>query len=70
METPKLFCKIGDELQFIVEIDSQNIKKGDVYKTIDLIGYGWDLERIEGDGTFFIRILNSEMSGYVILLEK
>ncbi|HRH41861.1 MAG TPA: hypothetical protein PKY82_09475 [Pyrinomonadaceae bacterium] len=69
MEKPKLFCEIGDKLKFIVEINSQNIKKGDVYKTIDLIGYGWDLERMEGNGTQQIRILNSEIKNYVTILE-
>ncbi|MBX7174094.1 MAG: hypothetical protein K1X72_24190 [Pyrinomonadaceae bacterium] len=69
MEKPKLVCKIGDKLKFIVEINSQNIKKGDIYKTIDLNNYGWDLERIEGNGTQLIRILNSEIGNYVTILE-
>ena len=66
----QLFCKLGDTVEFIREIVTDNnerVRIGDRYKVVDLISWGWDLERVSGEGAVFLRILNSEMKYYVTL---
>ncbi|HEX8194568.1 MAG TPA: hypothetical protein VF571_00025 [Pyrinomonadaceae bacterium] len=69
----QLFCEIGDTVEFICEAvtdSNEKIKIGDRYTVVDLIGWGWDLERVSGKGATFLRILNSEMKDYVNLYNK
>jgi hypothetical protein len=69
----KLFCNVGDVVEFIVEVARTppevdapvRIAIGSQYETVALIGWGWDLRRITGEGPDEIRILNSEMPTYV-----
>lgn len=70
-----LFCEIGDSVAFIEDIEQSQFddgsaiaKKGDCYKVVDLVGSGWDLERISGDGPQYLRIINSDMKKYVRIL--
>ncbi len=74
-----LFCKIGDTVEIIKTVkstpwpdegDPETIEKGLKYKVANLIGYGWDLELIEGNGPKFVRILNSKMPSLVKIIEK
>lgn len=70
-----LFCKIGDTVEFICDLyseswdkDEEKIKPGDKFKIVDLIGSGWDLQRVTGSGPEYLRIINSEIKNYVKVL--
>jgi hypothetical protein len=69
----QLFCKVGDTLEFIREVildSNERVNIGDRYTVVNLIGSGWDLEKLSGEGSTFLRILNSEMKDYVILCNE
>lgn len=67
------FCKVGDTVEFIREVttgNDENVKIGDKYTVVALIGWGWDLKKISGEGAIFLRILNSKMKDYVIVYKQ
>lgn len=73
---PPLFCNVGERVKFTKDLYSESwneadggIKEGDTYKIIDLVGFGWDLERIISKGPMYLRILNSEIQNYVVIVE-
>lgn len=74
----KLFCSVGDIVEFIVAItttpwpgeEPTEVKVGSKYEIIDLVGEGWDLKRLSGDGPIELRILNSDMDRYVTIAKK
>ncbi len=74
----ELYCSVGDTVEIITTIETnpwldegepEKIKKGSKYQVADLIGSGWDLKLIEGNGPKLIRILNSEMPGLVKIIK-
>lgn len=74
---PPLFCKIGDTVEFTRDLYSEfwddeekEVKIGDKYKTVNLIGSGWDLQKVTGEGPEYLRIINSEMKDYVKVLRN
>ena len=72
-----LFCKKGDILKFIKDLETNPwpdeekkiISEGDCYQAQNVVGYGWDLEKVKGNGPKFVRILNSEMKNYLIIIK-
>jgi hypothetical protein len=64
-----LFCSIGDLIEFVDEIPItaldgnllQPIKRGDRYRASELIGWGWNLDRVVGEGPESVRMLNSHL---------
>lgn len=72
VEFPPLFCKLGDFVEFIHDIElpeDGHVRAGDRYQTVGLIGFGWNLERRSGSGPEFLRIINSKMPEYVRVFE-
>lgn len=71
-----LFCEIGDQVEFIRAVKpaptkdgtSTSIAAGSRYKVTRLVGSGWDLELLSGDGPVEVRLLNSQMGEYVKVL--
>ena len=70
-----LFCGLGSTLTAIQDIDvefddGQTIKvlKGDTCFVDDIIGYGYDIKKINVDKTF--RIMNSTMPNYFDIINK
>jgi hypothetical protein len=74
----KLFCQIGDMVEVIHTIETnpwsgekaETISTGARYKAVALIGWGWDLELVKGNGPKEVRILNSEMGKFVKRLKN
>lgn len=71
-----LFCKVGDLVEFALDIDAANfdgregsVSRGDIYEAACLVGSGWDLKKLSGSGPEWLRLLNSEMPRYVRKLE-
>jgi hypothetical protein len=73
-----LFCNVGDVVEFIAEITATTPPDGELpmrvpigsqYETVGLVGYGWDLRRITGDGPDEVRVLNSDMPKYVRVMQ-
>lgn len=70
-----LFCATGDVVEFSVDVvfprwqdeTTETVRAGACYVTTGLVGFGWDLERVSGQGPERLRILNSEMSKYVVV---
>jgi hypothetical protein len=73
---PALFCKRGDLVEFITEAVANprhdepplTIPKGARYRVVDLIEFGWDLRRETGTGPHEVRIMNSQMPLYVVVV--
>jgi hypothetical protein len=69
-----LFCQIGDLLVFTRRVETsawpgepaQVVEAGDVYEAVSLTENGWDLERRQGGGPSHLRLLNSQLSKYVV----
>jgi hypothetical protein len=69
-------CKLGDLLEIKEDIETspwegekaELVKKGSVYKTVNLVGAGWDLELVRGSGPRNLRILNSLIPQYTLPL--
>lgn len=71
-----MFCEVGDLVEFFADVHwnsspgNGDVKAGNRYEVIDLIGAGWDLRRISGNGPEYLRIMNSKMREYVIVVSK
>ncbi|HEY5927609.1 MAG TPA: hypothetical protein VIV11_38255 [Kofleriaceae bacterium] len=69
----ELFCRVGDVVEVThdaatASIDGEAPRKiaaGSRYRAVALVEWGWDLERVAGDGPDELRILNSQMPRYV-----
>ena len=46
------------------------VEVGATYEVIGLVGEGWDLKRKSGKGPDKLRILNSDMAKYVVIVGK
>ena len=74
---PALFCKLGDLVEFISGVfttpeDDEaplEISRGARYRAVGLVEFGWDLRRESGVGPVDVRILNSQMARYVVVVE-
>lgn len=72
----KIFCSIGDFIRIIATIATTSwpgekpiiVEVGATYEVIDLVGEGWNLKRISGKGPDKLRILNSDMDKYVVVV--
>lgn len=72
------FCEIGDVVEFVMEVTTtpvdekaaERIAPGARYITVALVGAGWDLRRVLGQGPDEIRILDSQMHKYVRLTNQ
>ena len=73
-----LFCGVGDKVEIISELEtspwpgearSKRIEKGAIYRVVDIIGYGYDLTLIKGNGPKSLRILNSNMASCAKIIE-
>ena len=73
-------CALGDLLEVIAPLDligtmddptpSVIQASGQIYKASGLVGRGWDLVRISGNGPDEIRILNRYVKKYFKVLPK
>ena len=76
-DLPPLFCRVGDLVEFTITTEVRDwegastnlVEAGACYEAIALVGWGWDLERRQGNGPQFIRLLNSQMPERVRVLE-
>jgi hypothetical protein len=69
----QLFCKVGDTVEFIREVtldSNERVNIGDRHTVANLIGLGWDLEKVSAEDTTFLRILNSEMRNTLFFAMK
>lgn len=72
-EPEPLFCEVGDEVEFVKAAVARDwegelrtaIAVGDRYRAVGLVGRGWDLQRVSGNGPMELRLLNSKMKEYV-----
>jgi hypothetical protein len=75
---PALFCKLGDLVEFVSDVfttpkDDEaplEISKGARYRAVGLVEFGWDLRRESGVGPVDVRVLNSQMARYVVVVES
>ena len=63
----ELYCGVGEMLVFVCKVETESgiIEKGDKYLAAEMIGFGWNLERVTGNGPPTVRILNSQMGRYL-----
>jgi hypothetical protein len=72
------FCAVGDVVEFVDDttaetfdgLSSSRVEKGARYRAVRLVGAGWDLERVAGEGPHEVRLLNSEMTKRVRIVAR
>lgn len=70
-----LNCSPGDIVEFKMDApisawpdEMPNIvQQGSRYRVVELVGEGWELERLSGFGPKFIRVLNSDIPKYLLV---
>jgi hypothetical protein len=75
---PTPFCRVGDIVELTTsgttnpwpgEVE-ERFEAGARYRAVDLIGWGWDLEKVSGAGPDYLRIINSDMPRYVTVVGR
>jgi hypothetical protein len=71
-----LFAPAGSIVEFTRDVETtpwpgekaKTVRVGARYKLVRIVGAGWDLSRVQGNGPEELRLLDSQMGDYVKLI--
>ncbi len=76
MAEQAFFAPVGSIVEFTRDVETtpwpgeeaNTVRAGARYKLVRIVGAGWDLSRVQGDGPEELRLLDSQIGDYVKLV--